>query len=180
MALQLYPEPEDSRNRVFRDGSRGLIVFLILWYALNDPENCTLPQVYRDLANPHRLKVKLNAAQDSDALGGTLGDMADDIVQQMEYTPELFGSFRAGAIQQLAIFEPSGLLAESVSGSDVDLEKLIEGNTTIYLMMPTDRMASEWEHRVCTVEWSSDTAALDLRHAQIQSHIRRPGSGTRQ
>ena len=143
MALQLYPEPEDARNRVFRDGSRGLIVFLILWYALNDPENCTLPQVYRDLASPRRLKAKLNAALDSDALGGTLGDMADDIIQQMDDTPELFGSFRAGAIQQLSIFEPSGLLAEAVSGSDVDLETLKDGNTTIYLMMPPDRMASE-------------------------------------
>ena len=143
MALQLYPEPEDSRNRVFRDGSRGLISFAILSNALNDPDNCTPPQVYRDLANPRRLRAKLNAAQDSDALGGALGDMADDIIQQMEDTPELFGSFRAGAIQQLAIFEPSGLLAESVSGSDVDLEKLKDGNTTIYLMMPQDRMASE-------------------------------------
>lgn len=143
MALQLYPEPEDSRNRIFRDGSRNLISFSILWNALTDPENCTLPEIWRDLSSIRRLSKKLSEAMDSDELGGVVADIAEDITHQLTDNAELFGDFRTGAIQQLAIFEPSGLLAESVSGSDVDLETLKDGNTTIYLMMPQDRMASE-------------------------------------
>lgn len=142
-ASQLYPEPEDGRNRVFRDGARDLLAFSPVFNALFEPESCTLPGIYRDIANPRRLRKKLATARDSDALGGALADMADDIRQQMEDTPELFGSFRAGAIQQVSIYEPSGYLADAVSGSDISLADLRSGDTTLYLMMPPERIASE-------------------------------------
>ena len=142
-AFQLYPEPEDSKNRVFRDGARDLLAFSPVFNALHDPESCTLPGLYRDIANPRRLRKKLETARESDALGGALADMADDILQQMDNTPELFGSFRAGAIQQVSIYEPSGYLADAVSGSDISLSDLKAGDTTLYLMMPPERIASE-------------------------------------
>lgn len=73
-AFQLYSEPEDGRNRVFRDGARDLLAFSPVFNALFEPESCTLPGIYRDIANPRRLRKKLAIAGDSDALGGALAD----------------------------------------------------------------------------------------------------------
>jgi hypothetical protein len=51
-----------------------------------------------------------------DALGGIIADLGDDLAHQMKGNADLFGDFRAGAVQQLSIFEPGGYLGEAVEG----------------------------------------------------------------
>ncbi|MDG1168139.1 MAG: type IV secretory system conjugative DNA transfer family protein [Sulfitobacter sp.] len=55
---------------------------------------------------------------------------------------DLFGDFRTGAVQQVAIFEPGGYLADAVSASDIALGDLKSGNVSLYLAFPPDRIAS--------------------------------------
>ena len=142
IALQLYPEPEDSRNRYWREGSRTIMRAVLLYLALERPERCTLPEVWRVVANPRRLERTIGEIQRSHALGGLLADLGDDLAVQMEDNAEQFADFRAGAVQVLDIYEPGGYLAEAVSGSDVDLGELKSGNVSIYLAFPQDRIAS--------------------------------------
>jgi len=56
--------------------------------------------------------------------------------------PDMFGDFRTGAVQQVAIFEPGGYLADAVSASDIALSDLKSGNVSLYLAFPPDRIAS--------------------------------------
>ncbi|RMA41813.1 type IV secretory system conjugative DNA transfer family protein [Rhodophyticola porphyridii] len=141
-ALQIYPETEDTKNKFFPDGSRTMIYGGGLFLAVHHPERCTLPELYRIIANPTRFRRVIAAMQRSDALGGLLADLGDDLAARMRDAPEQFEDFRAGAVQQLAIFEPGGYLAEAVSGNDVSLADLKSGNVTVYLAFPPERIAS--------------------------------------
>ncbi|KIC41582.1 hypothetical protein RA27_10115 [Ruegeria sp. ANG-R] len=142
IALQLFPEPEDPRNRYFRDGSRAILRGVLLFLALATPERCTLPELWRTIANPRRLARAVGAMRNIDALGGILADVGDDLAHQMKDNPDQFGDFRAGAVQVLDIYEPGGYLADAISGSDVDLADLKNGDVSIYLAFPQDRIAS--------------------------------------
>lgn len=141
-SLQFLPEPEDQRNRHFRDGSRGLGDFAQTTLAVHTPELCNLPEVWRMIASPQRLERAVERARQSDALGGALADMADNIAYQMANNPEQFESFRAGAVQALDRYQPGSHLASAVSGSDIDLADIKSGNVTVYLAFPQERIAS--------------------------------------
>ncbi|MCF3592902.1 type IV secretory system conjugative DNA transfer family protein [Rhodobacteraceae bacterium LMO-12] len=142
IVMQLYPEPEDTRNQYFREGSRGIMRAVLLYLAVCAPKRCTLPEMWRIIANPLRLQRTVDAMRREEVLGGILADLGDDLAHQMEDNPDLFGDFRAGALQHLFIYEPGGYLADAVSASDISLADLKTGNVTLYLAFPPDRIAS--------------------------------------
>ncbi|MEC8630986.1 MAG: type IV secretory system conjugative DNA transfer family protein [Pseudomonadota bacterium] len=142
IVMQLYPEPEDTRNQYFREGSRGIMRAVLLYLAVCAPKRCTLPEMWRIIANPLRLQRTVDAMRREVVLGGILADLGDDLAHQMEDNPDLFGDFRAGALQHLSIYEPGGYLADAVSASDISLADLKTGNVTLYLAFPPDRIAS--------------------------------------
>ena len=141
-ALQLLPEPEDTRNFYFREGSRTILRGALLYLALCEPRLCTLPEAWRIIANPKRLERAVDAMCRSDALGGLLADVGDNLAAQIEGNADQFADFRAGAVQALDIFEPGGYLADAVSFSDVALADLKHGDVSLYLAFPQDRIAS--------------------------------------
>ena len=142
VALQLLPEPEDARNRFFREGSRTILRSVLLYLALCKPTLCTLPEMWSLTTNPARLMKAAMAMQKSEALGGVLSDLGNDLAFQMQDNPDQFADFRAGAVQALDIYEPGGYLADAVSGSDVDLADVKGGDVSVYLAFPQDRIAS--------------------------------------
>lgn len=142
IVMQLYPEPEDTRNQFFREGARNIMRAVLLYLALCAPKRCTLPEMWRIIGNPLRLERTIAAMRKEDVLGGILADLGDDLAHQMEDNPDLFGDFRSGAVQHLSIFEPGGYLADAVSASDISLADLKTGNVTLYLVFPPDRIAS--------------------------------------
>ena len=142
IVMQLYPEPEDTRNQFFREGARGIMRAVLLYLALCAPSRCTLAEMWRIIGNPLRLERTIAAMRREDALGGILADLGDDLAHQMEDNADLFGDFRSGAVQHLSIFEPGGYLADAVSASDISLADLKTGNVTLYLVFPPDRIAS--------------------------------------
>lgn len=143
LALQLIPEPEDARNRFFREGSRKLLRALMLHMATRgQPERCTLPELWRVLQNSARMEEALIDMAGSDALGGIIADLADDISRTIEKNPESFQSFNEGASQAVAIFDPAGWLADSVGASDFSFADLKRGKLTVYVVIPSDRIAT--------------------------------------
>jgi len=141
LALQLLPEPEDARNRYFRDGSRKLLRAVMLYLAALGRE-CTLTEMWRVLSSTRRIEKAVGEMIDSDALNGMIADLGLDLRYHFEENPEQFEDFRQGALQALDIFDPVSWLGESVSGSDVDLRELKEGKASIYLVIPQDKIAT--------------------------------------
>jgi type IV secretion system protein VirD4 len=98
--------------------------------------------MWRIIANPKRLERAVETMRRSEAFGGLLADLGDDLAVQMEDNPEQFSDFRAGAVQVLEIYEPGSYLADAVSGSDVALADLKGGSASLYLAFPQDRIAT--------------------------------------
>lgn len=143
LALQLIPEPEDARNRFFREGSRKLLrAFLQHFSSRGQPDRCTLPELWRVLQNATRLDATLVEMAGSDALGGIIADLADDIARTIEKNPESFQSFIEGATQAVSIFDPAGWLADSVAASDFSFAEMKTGKVSVYLVIPPDRVAT--------------------------------------
>lgn len=143
LALQLIPEPEDARNRFFREGSRKLLrAFMLHFASRGRPASCTLPELWRTLQSAARMDATLVEMADSEALGGVVADLADDIARTLEKNPESFQSFVEGATQAVSIFDPSGWLADSVSASDFSFEEMKSGRVTVYVVIPPERIAT--------------------------------------
>lgn len=143
LALQLVPEPEDSRNRYFREGARTILRAVMLHLATRGaPEICTLPEMWRVLSSTRRIEKVVEEMIASDALFGMVADLGRDLADQIDDNPDQFADFRQGAVQALDIFDPVGWLGDAVSGSDVDFKELKEGKASIYLVIPQDRIAT--------------------------------------
>ncbi|MCB9958708.1 MAG: type IV secretory system conjugative DNA transfer family protein [Rhodospirillaceae bacterium] len=143
LALQLVPEPEDPRNRFFREGARMILRAVMLHLATRGaPEHCTLPEMWRVVSSGTRIEATVREMVASVALFGVVADMGRDLANQIDDNAEQFADFRQGAVQALDIFDPVGWLGDAVSGSDVDLKDLKEGKASIYLVIPQDRIAT--------------------------------------
>ena len=141
LALQLLPEPDDARNRFFRDGARTILRALMLYLAASG-KPCTLTEMWRILSSPRRLRQVIQEMLGSDALCGVIADLGADLDFQVNDNPDQFADFRQGAMQALDIFDPVGRLGEAVSASDVDFGELKEGKVTIYVVIPENRIAT--------------------------------------
>lgn len=143
IALQLLPEPEDSRNRYFREGARAILRAVMLHLATKDQgRDCTLPEMWRLLSGTRRIEQAVGDMVASDALFGMVATLGQDLSAQLDDNPEQFADFRQGAVQALDIFDPLGWLGESVSGSDVDFRELKDRRASVYLVIPQDRIAT--------------------------------------
>lgn len=143
LALQLVPEPEDERNRYFREGARTILRAVMLHLATRGmPEACTLTEMWRVLSSTRRIERAVEEMKDSDALFGMVADLGQDLAYQIKENPDQFADFRQSAVQALDIFDPVGWLGEAVSGSEVDFKELKEGKASVYLVIPQDKIAT--------------------------------------
>ncbi|MCR9135733.1 MAG: type IV secretory system conjugative DNA transfer family protein [Alphaproteobacteria bacterium] len=143
LALQLLPEPEDQKNRYFREGARTILRAVMLHMATRGAQDtCTLPEMWRVLSNTRRIEKLIDEMAASEALFGMVADLGQDLAYQIEDNPDQFADFRQSAMQALDIFDPVSWLGDAVSGSDVDFKELKEGKASIYLVIPQDRIAT--------------------------------------
>lgn len=143
LALQLLPEPPDGKNRYFRDGSRRLLVALMLHLATwQGGKRCTLPELWRILQSRRRMDTVVVDMAGNTALNGVVQDFADDLVEKLSSGSDQFGDFREGALQAVSIFDPNGFIGECVSGSDFSFADLKRGKVSVYQVIPPDRVAT--------------------------------------
>ena len=142
-AFMLIPEPAGGdKNQHFRDGSRNKLEGLQLHFATcGRPERCTLPNLWKTLKNPELLEMTFIAMSESDALDGVVSAYGRAFLHQMEEGTRQFEDVLTGASNALQVFRPGGPLADAVSGSDVSFEDLKAEGTTVYVMMPAERIS---------------------------------------
>lgn len=143
LALQLIPEPAGGdKNQFFRDASRNLLEGLILYLVTRGrPQRCTLPELWRITKTTEWLKISFEAMAQSDALDGVVMAYGKEFLDQLEDGAKQFADFRTGVSNALQIFRPGGPLADAVSGSDVSLADLKTEGTTVYVMIPAERIS---------------------------------------
>ena len=143
IALQLLPEsPKSGTDTFFRNGSRKLIVFCIIYLVTQDnPVKANLCTVLQILRNEDSFTDALYIAACSKNLKGELSDLANDLIPKFEAEDkrQLY-SFLEGATQALSAFAPSGWLAESTSVCDFRFQDLKDNPATVYIIADPTRM----------------------------------------
>ena len=143
IALQLLPEPKvQGENSFFRNGSRKLVVFCLIFIVTQKSEDkVTLSQVLKLLRNVPELMEAFYIGSCTDILNGELADMSNDLLKKFESQDQRqVESFREGALQGLEAFSPSGWLAESTSKCDFRFKDLKETPTFVSLIADPTKM----------------------------------------
>jgi type IV secretion system protein VirD4 len=140
IALQLLPEPsQGDQNIFFRNGSRLLLVFVMVYLVVKFDEEATLNKVLAFIQDNLAMQDALQIAICSDLLSGDLAGKAKDLLRDFEAKDSHhWVSFCAGAVQVLDIYSKSGYLAESTSTCDFHFRELKEKDCKIYeIVNPT-------------------------------------------
>lgn len=146
LAHMLHPDPAGgSREPIWPNGTRNLLIAGMLYLAALDPENCDLPGLYDLLWLDERefygvLERMKNAPRE--LLGGALRQRAGIVSQTVEERAKTFGFFLEEARNAVSIFGPGEGCREVCRRSDVDLSRLITGRMTVYLVLPSELVAS--------------------------------------
>lgn len=143
MALQLLPEPAyKGENTFFRNGSRTIIVFCMLYLVTRNAKTAAnLSDVLKLVRNEKLLEENLLIASCSDLIKGDLADIAHDLLAKLDQNDKRqWESFREGAVQALSSFSKSGWLAESTSACDFRFSDLKKQKATVYLIADPTRM----------------------------------------
>ncbi|MEQ9259691.1 MAG: type IV secretory system conjugative DNA transfer family protein [Roseovarius sp.] len=142
-AFMLEPEPEGGdKNRFFRDGTRNMLEGGQLHLATRGrPERCTLPELWRIIKNTDLLDLTLREMAESEALDGVVAAYGKELLKQFLDGARQFEDFRNGASNALQVFRPGGPLADAVSGTNARFEDLKTRPTTVYVMIPAERIS---------------------------------------
>lgn len=160
-AKQLITEPvREGENKFFRNGSRKLIVFCIV-YLLTYRGTATLTQMLELLSDMTEFEIAVYAAMESDALGGDLARMAKDISHKLsDGDQRQFESFREGALQPLEAYSPSSALAKATEASDFSFADARKKGQSVYLMAdPTQ--PEVYQDPIGLLMWASKTELME-------------------
>lgn len=142
IALQLLPEPNQADSNVFfRNGSRKVIIFVMVYLVVTFDDEATLSKVVSFIQDNMAMQDALHVATCSDLLSGDLARMAKDLLRKLEAKDSNhWDSFCEGAVQVLDVYSESGYLAESTSTCDFHFRELKEKDCKIYELVDPTRM----------------------------------------
>lgn len=160
----LEPEPNnDTKNKFWREGSRNLVILVILWLCRFHRERATLTEVSRIVRNPLELERVLTECANSDVLNGELGVIARDVMDQGKY----FTEFRTGASLVLKPFSAAGELAAVVGRSTFRWSECKRESMAIYICanLAESRVFAPWLKLIadcCTLELEFSTGNVPV------------------
>ncbi|MES9993992.1 MAG: type IV secretory system conjugative DNA transfer family protein [Candidatus Thiodiazotropha sp.] len=144
IAYQLVADrPNDIGDGVyFRNGARRLIRALLLYMAVFMPDRCTLPTLRKLVWSTSEEKRDIaEQMQESDFLSGVLNDFGNALQEMLlpEYV-KTYGGYRDNAMSALEIYEAHSPLGKAVGASDFSLKDMLDGKTTLYLILPESKL----------------------------------------
>jgi type IV secretory pathway TraG/TraD family ATPase VirD4 len=165
IAFQLIPERlhETGDGKFFRGGARRLIIAGLLYLAAFDPKHCTLPRLRTLIWSTSEEKRTIaSEMQGVDWFGGLLRDYGNALAEMLEpQYIKTYGAFRDNAMEALEIYEAGSDLGEAVSESDFSLEDILDGRTTVYLVLPESEIETHgsWMGLITTLIFETIAAS---------------------
>jgi len=143
IGLLLIPRKEE-KNEFFRNGGRRFVIALLLYLAVFDKKNCHLPGL-RDLvwaSNEEKIKIA-ELMQCTDAYGGLLKNYGNHLYELLNPSYiKTFGAMRDYAIDSTQIYDGHTNFGKSLMTSDFDPRDLLNRKTTLYNIIPEDKLES--------------------------------------
>jgi type IV secretion system protein VirD4 len=173
IALQLIPERPDGGDGIFfRNGGRRLLVTFMLYLAAFDPKNCTLPglrsAVWSSEAEKYAIAAKM---QGLPLFAGLIREYGNALADGLE--PEYvktFGAFRDNAMNALELYEAHTDFGRSLMESDFTLEDVLDGKTTLYLILPESKLETHgpWMGLIVTLLLETVAASATMHERRTR------------
>jgi type IV secretion system protein VirD4 len=141
-----YPQVRNEQHLYFVQGSRRVLVVVILSEALLYPSRATPTAAYTLITDPARLMARLRELAEVEGPDGDdpimqfLRGEARNLISRAEENPENFASFCEGASQQLITFNPAGRLAHYGAGAIKSLSAIRGRQIIVFLATPLSHM----------------------------------------
>ncbi|MFD1258112.1 type IV secretory system conjugative DNA transfer family protein [Mucilaginibacter terrae] len=154
LAEMLVPIEKDSRNRFFSDSARTVVAGFLLYIAVSEPkETRTLTTLWKWVRYSQLLWDRLlseMALADDLPFADNLLYASQEIEKLSKSGQNTWGSILSSVLQATD-FLKSGSLQKSLQ-SDFDPSLLAEGNITLYVIIPADKLQSHsrWLRLVTT------------------------------
>jgi len=143
IASQLIPKLSDKESGAFfRNGGRKLLVALMLYLAVFKPRECNLPTL-RDLvwsSSEEKLAIA-NELTDAPLLTSLLKGYGNTLIELLDPAYiKTYGPMRDYAQDATQIFDANTSFGKSLTGNDFDLDMVLDGKTTIFPIIPEDKL----------------------------------------
>lgn len=170
LASQLIPEPAGGdKNKYFRDAARNLLEGLTLYLVTRGrPHKCTLPELWRIVKSTDLLEMAFLSMAKSDALDGVVSAYDQEFLTQFEKSAQQLSDFRTGVSNALQVFRPGGQLADAVSSCDVSFDDLKSKGTTVYVMIPAERIGDYGVWLGLVTKHAINAVATQRGHQRVQ------------
>ncbi len=144
IAFQLIAEkPNDMGDGIFfRNGGRRLLITFLLYMPLTMPDKCSLPTLRKLIwSSTEKQKKIAEEMKSSDWLAGLLQDYGNSLEDMLipDYV-KTYGAFRDNAMNALEIYDAHSPMGQSMEESDFSLSDLLDGKTTLYLILPESKL----------------------------------------
>lgn len=147
VALILKPDPENKgENQFFRDASRNLKTWLIIYLAYREADTgelcCNLPHIQSLVSGSKEdFETLLSEMIRAKEYGnGTVAKEAAAIRARAERNPKTFEAILTEVQNALALFTPLGPLGKATTYSDFDPRDLKKKPMTVYVAAPPEKL----------------------------------------
>ncbi len=176
IALQLVPERghanEAGDGIFFRNGGRRLIVTFLLYLAALEPDKCTLPGLRACVwSSEFEKRSMASVMQNTEMFSGLLREYGNALADGLE--PEYaktFGAFRDNAMHALELYEAHSDFGRSLMESDFSLKDVLDGKTTLYLILPESKLETHgpWMGLIVTLLLEAIAASPTLHERRTK------------
>lgn len=146
IAEMIVPFTQKNAEDFFSNKARSLISGLILYLVIQNEEAKTLGTLWNWLRLPDPKFMSLlekmatcTAPYNGDIVRNTAFETVAIKTSERTYTSII------GTAQQYTDFLKSPALRENIATSDIDITKLSEGKTTLYVIIPSDKLKSQYK-----------------------------------
>lgn len=144
-SLLLPGKPGDnSSSEFFQEGGQAILSWgILVLLATRERSQVTLPELRKLLLSPPAELEKLFAVgAECDDFNGAIREYAGKLIGTMTNAPEEFSGVLSTAQKALRIYDANGPLGKSVSGGGFDFARIKEKPTTVYVIIPSDRVGT--------------------------------------
>ncbi len=144
IAEMIVPIDPGERDRFFSDSARSIVTGLLLHLVTSQPKEKqhlgTLWQWVRLNGDDWRGLIADMAVSEDPDQGAIINGAANEILKMIEAGERTFGSIIATVLQSTDFLKSQALQGSLVS--DYDPSALSDGNTTLYIIIPADKLQS--------------------------------------
>lgn len=142
----IVPFSQNGKDDFFDDRARSLISGLLLYLVLQKEEDKTLATLWSWLRLPKsefdallRNMITFDDDINGEIVKNTALEMASVVGSERTYTSII------ATAQKYTDFLKSPALQQSIFKSDIDINKLADGNTVMYIIIPADKLKSQFK-----------------------------------